>query len=82
MLSFLHFLSDRHSRNGLHGTMSDTAGEAASPLERLAEAGAGLEKQFGDVEELIKAWIKTRPALTLSAAVAAGVLIGWLIKRR
>ena len=82
MLSFLHFLSGRHSPNGLRGTMSDKAGEAAPPRERLAEAGAGVEKQLGDVEELIKTWIKTRPGLTLGAALAAGVLIGWLIKRR
>jgi hypothetical protein len=62
--------------------MSATASEAAPALERLAEAGAGLEKRFGDVEEVIKSWIKTRPGLTLGAAFATGVLIGWLIKRR
>jgi hypothetical protein len=62
--------------------MRDNASEAARPLERLGEVGAGLEKQFGNVEEMIKSWIKTRPGLTLGAAFATGVLFGWLIKRR
>jgi ElaB/YqjD/DUF883 family membrane-anchored ribosome-binding protein len=83
MLSFLRDRSDPHSSNGIHGMMSETAATAAGELgQRLADVGAEAKKQFGDVEELIKTWIKTRPGLTLGAAVAAGVLIGWLIKRR
>jgi hypothetical protein len=83
MLSFLRPRPDPHSSNGVHGTMSDPAGSTALELQkRLADAGAEAKKQFGDVEELIKTLIKTRPALTLGAALAAGVLIGWLIKRR
>jgi hypothetical protein len=38
---------------------------------RLAEAGA-----------LVNTIIRTRPALALGAALAAGVAVGWLIKRR
>jgi hypothetical protein len=38
---------------------------------RLLEAGA-----------MINTVITTRPALALGAALAAGVVIGWLIKRR
>jgi ElaB/YqjD/DUF883 family membrane-anchored ribosome-binding protein len=83
MLSFLRPQPEPHSRNGIHGTMSDSAGNAALEVQqRLADAGAEAKKQFGDVEELLKTWIKTRPGLTLGAALAAGVLIGWLIKRR
>ena len=83
MLSFLRPRSDRHSSNGSHGTMSHTAaGIAQESLERVADAGAEVRKQFSDVEELFKTWIKTRPGLTLGAALAAGVVIGWLIKRR
>jgi len=83
MLSFLRPQPGPHSSNGIHGTMSDTAGNSALDVQqRLADAGAEAKKQFGDVEELIKSWIKTRPGLTLGAALAAGVLIGWLIKRR
>jgi ElaB/YqjD/DUF883 family membrane-anchored ribosome-binding protein len=63
--------------------MSDTAASTALEVQqRLADAGAEAKKQFGDVEEMVKTWIKTRPGLTLGAALAAGVLIGWLIKRR
>jgi ElaB/YqjD/DUF883 family membrane-anchored ribosome-binding protein len=83
MLSFLRPQPGPHSTNGIHGTMSDTAGNTAQELQqRLADAGAEAKKQFGDLEELIKACIKARPGLTLGAALAAGVLIGWLIKRR
>jgi ElaB/YqjD/DUF883 family membrane-anchored ribosome-binding protein len=83
MLSFLRPQPGPHGSNGIHGNMSDTAGNTAVELQqRLADAGAEAKKQFGDVEELIKEWIKTRPGLTLGAALAAGVLIGWLIKRR
>jgi ElaB/YqjD/DUF883 family membrane-anchored ribosome-binding protein len=83
MLSFLQPRSGGDSTNGIHGTTSDLARNAAVELEqRLAEAGAEVKKQFGDVEELIKGWVKARPGLTLGAALAAGVLIGWLIKRR
>jgi len=83
MLSFLRPQPDPHSSNGIHGTMSDTAANASLELQqRLADAGAEAKKQFGDVEEVLKAWIKARPGLTLGAALAAGVLIGWLIKRR
>jgi ElaB/YqjD/DUF883 family membrane-anchored ribosome-binding protein len=83
MLSFSRPQPEPHSRNGIHGTMSETAGNAALEVQqRLADAGAEAKKQFGDVEELFKTWIKARPGLTLGAALAAGVLIGWLIKRR
>ena len=83
MLSFLHPHSDPRSGNGIHGAISDAAGTLAEEAQkRLAEAGSEARKQFGDVEDLVKTWIKTRPGLALGAALAAGVMIGWLIKRR
>lgn len=83
MLPFLRPRSDGHSGNGMHRTASDAAGGAAVDLQqRLADAGTEAKKQFGDVEQLLMTWIKTRPGLTLGAALAAGVMIGWLIKRR
>jgi ElaB/YqjD/DUF883 family membrane-anchored ribosome-binding protein len=73
----------RHSGNGSHGMMSTTAADVADEArQRLTEAGEEAKKRFGDVEEMVKTWVKTRPGLTLGAALAAGVLIGWLIKRR
>jgi len=63
--------------------MSQTAGAIAEEArDRVVDASADVRKQFSDVEELLKTWIKTRPGLTLGAALAAGVVIGWLIKRR
>jgi ElaB/YqjD/DUF883 family membrane-anchored ribosome-binding protein len=63
--------------------MSEIAGNTALEVQqRLADSSAEAKKHLGDVEELIKSWIKARPGLTLGAALAAGVLIGWLIKRR
>jgi ElaB/YqjD/DUF883 family membrane-anchored ribosome-binding protein len=83
MLSFLRPQPGPHRTNGTHGTVSEAAGNATLELQqRLVDAGVEAKKQFGDVEELLKACIKARPGLTLGAALAAGVLIGWLIKRR
>jgi ElaB/YqjD/DUF883 family membrane-anchored ribosome-binding protein len=63
--------------------MSSSAADIAEEArQRLTEAGEEAKKRFGDVEEMVKTWVKTRPGLTLGAALAAGVLIGWLIKRR
>jgi ElaB/YqjD/DUF883 family membrane-anchored ribosome-binding protein len=83
MLSFLRPRSD--SGNGSHRTMSHKTGAILEDArERTALTGAEVRKQFGDgdVEELLKTWIRTRPGLSLGAAFAAGVVIGWLIKRR
>ena len=72
-----------HSGNGSHGLASTAPGEFVEEArQRLEEAGEEVKKRFGDVEELLKTWVKTRPGLTLGAALAAGVMIGWLIKRR
>jgi ElaB/YqjD/DUF883 family membrane-anchored ribosome-binding protein len=62
------------ARNHSSSQSSDrgAAGEIAAQAEEyLAEAG----NMFKDV-------ITNRPALALGAALAAGVLLGWLIKRR
>jgi ElaB/YqjD/DUF883 family membrane-anchored ribosome-binding protein len=72
-----------HFGNGIHGTMSSQVNDIAEEARvRLVHAGEEAKKQFGDIEEIVKTWVKTRPGLTLGAALAAGVVIGWLIKRR
>jgi ElaB/YqjD/DUF883 family membrane-anchored ribosome-binding protein len=48
----------------------------------LGQAGQQVRDRFGDVEEIVETWVKTRPGLALGAALAVGVVIGWLIKRR
>ena len=51
---------------------SGTGGEILAQAQQyLAQAG-----------ELVKHVVNNRPALALGAALAAGVVLGWLIKRR
>jgi ElaB/YqjD/DUF883 family membrane-anchored ribosome-binding protein len=62
------------ARNQTSSSSSDqgAAGEVlAQAQEYLAEAG-----------EIVKDVIHNRPALALGAALAVGVILGWLIKRR
>ena len=61
-------ISDRVDKSPAGETLQVFADEARF---RLAEAGA----MFNSV-------VTTRPALALGAALAAGVVVGWLIKRR
>jgi hypothetical protein len=59
---------------GAGGTMvANPGGLAPADLarERLFEAG-----------EFLKTVVMARPALALGAALAAGVVVGWMIKRR
>jgi ElaB/YqjD/DUF883 family membrane-anchored ribosome-binding protein len=62
------------ARNQTSSSSSDqgAAGEVlAQAQEYLAEAG-----------EIVKDVIHNRPALALGVALATGVILGWLIKRR
>jgi len=62
------------ARNHDSERTSDQAGAGeivAQAQEYLAEAG-----------EVVKNLVTERPALALGAALAAGVVLGWLIKRR
>ena len=72
-----------HSGNGSSGLAGSTAGGIADEArQRLTEAGGEAKRQLGEAEETVKGWIKTNPGWAIGAALAAGVLIGWLIKRR
>ena len=71
-----------HSGNGSH-SLSTAAGEIAEEArQRLTDAGDEAKRHLGDAEEQFKTWVKTNPGWALGAALAAGVVIGWLIKRR
>lgn len=60
------------ARNQTSASEHGPTGEViAQAQEYLAEAG-----------ELVKDVIHNRPALALGVALATGVLLGWLIKRR
>jgi ElaB/YqjD/DUF883 family membrane-anchored ribosome-binding protein len=58
----------KSSRSSEQGAAGEVIAQAR---EYLAEAG-----------EIVKDVIEHRPALALGVALAAGVLLGWLIKRR
>jgi ElaB/YqjD/DUF883 family membrane-anchored ribosome-binding protein len=83
MASFSRTHSDPHHKNGLHDLTTMSAGEiAAEAKERLAEAGDEALKRLGGAGEMVKNMVTNQPVLALGAALAAGVVIGWLIKRR
>jgi len=73
MFSETRSRSDPAASNGFHlPILGENAGAIAQEArKRLEEAG-----------EYVKNVVTARPALALGAALAAGVLIGWLIKRR
>lgn len=62
------------SRNHLSRSSSDEGGAG----QVLDQAQAYL----AEAREIVKDVITNRPALALGAALAAGVVLGWLIKRR
>jgi ElaB/YqjD/DUF883 family membrane-anchored ribosome-binding protein len=64
---------DPAAANGFHFAV---LGESAGAIAQEAK------KRLTEAEEYVKELVTTRPALALGAALAAGVLIGWLIKRR
>jgi hypothetical protein len=66
------------SANQQHGTGSEPTGEG-SVSSGFEEAG---RQQIQRAAELFKTTINTYPAATLGVALASGVLLGWLIKRR
>jgi ElaB/YqjD/DUF883 family membrane-anchored ribosome-binding protein len=71
-----------HSGNGSHGLVSTAGDFADEARQRLEDAGQEVKERLGDLQETAETWIKTNPGLTLAAALAVGVMIGWLIKRR
>ncbi len=62
------FARDQTSQPSDQGATGEVLAQAQ---EYLAEAG-----------EVVKDVIHNRPALALGVALAAGVMLGWLIKRR
>ncbi len=71
-----------HSGNGSHGLASTAGDFAEEARQRLDEAGQEVKERLDDLQDMAHTWVKTNPGLTLAAALAVGVMIGWLIKRR
>jgi hypothetical protein len=73
MISFArHHSSSRSSDQEGAGALVEGAGEF------IAQAGGYL----AEAGEVVKSVVINRPALALGAALAVGVVLGWLIKRR
>jgi ElaB/YqjD/DUF883 family membrane-anchored ribosome-binding protein len=52
--------------------------DRVGPEELVAQA----QEYLAEAGEIIKDIVTHRPAVALGAALAAGVILGWLIKRR
>jgi ElaB/YqjD/DUF883 family membrane-anchored ribosome-binding protein len=57
---------------------SSQSAEGVAPGEILAQA----QDYLAEAAAIVKDVVNKRPALALGAALAAGVVLGWLIKRR
>jgi ElaB/YqjD/DUF883 family membrane-anchored ribosome-binding protein len=67
--------------NGLHvATGEDEA--SIGLVGRLGDAGEEATRRLSEGRDLLETFVRKQPALALGAALAAGVFIGWLIKRR
>lgn len=55
---------------------------SASEQGAVGEVIAQAQEYLAEAGELVKDVIHNRPALALGVALATGVLLGWLIKRR
>ncbi len=83
MMSFWSTRTDPDRKNGAQAATAVRAGEfRVEASDRLSEAGDGATKLLGGAGEIVRSLVISQPALALGAALAAGVVIGWLIKRR
>jgi hypothetical protein len=63
--------------------LSPSSGENATPLGVSAgEIAAEARRRLAEAEAILKTVVTNRPLLAVGAALAAGVILGWLIKRR
>jgi hypothetical protein len=56
--------------------------ESIFPGADVAEITNEVQAWLEDAGDMLKSVITNRPALALGTALAAGVFLGWLIKRR
>ncbi len=72
----------RYRGDGLHGGTSPPIGERLLPQERSREPASESAATGSKIAERTRQFILDNPGICLSAALAIGVLIGWLVKRR
>jgi ElaB/YqjD/DUF883 family membrane-anchored ribosome-binding protein len=59
--------------------------QTSSQASERGAAGEFIDRAqeyLAEAEEIVKDVVHHRPALALGVALAAGVLLGWMIKRR
>jgi ElaB/YqjD/DUF883 family membrane-anchored ribosome-binding protein len=72
-----------HGNGSQFEAMKDMAAEVSEEARRrLADTGEEARHWFAGAGDMLKTFVTNQPALALGAALAAGVLIGWLFKRR
>jgi ElaB/YqjD/DUF883 family membrane-anchored ribosome-binding protein len=60
----------------------DKASSESSERGAAGEILAQAQEYLADAGEIVKDVVNQRPALALGVALATGVFLGWLIKRR
>jgi hypothetical protein len=55
---------------------------SSSDQRGAGEIVAQAQEYLAEAKEVVKDMVTNRPALALGAALTAGVILGWLIKRR
>lgn len=60
----------------------DSGRDYTSLAARASGIAEQAEGRLADAAEIVKTVVNNRPVLALGAALAAGVFVGWLIKRR
>ena len=63
-------------------SIHEDGAESSFPGTDVAEIANEVQAWLEDAENMLKTVITNRPALALGTALAAGVFLGWLIKRR
>ncbi len=63
--------------------MDRSTGSNGHPVTAGADDTSAMVRHFlADADEILTPIVTSRPLLAIGAALAAGVLLGWLIKRR
>jgi ElaB/YqjD/DUF883 family membrane-anchored ribosome-binding protein len=57
-------------------------GNASALMEKAGDIAEEARQRLAEADEILKTVINDRPALAIGVAVAVGVILGWLIKRR
>jgi hypothetical protein len=61
--------------------MATTKSGTATAREGADGAASAMSADFGEMDEQLRAFVKERPVLALLSAVAAGYLVGRLLRR-